>query len=436
MRSLALTLLTAGAALAACAQSAPSTTTDPLASDELGREVAYVVHDVGDGAPRRVVYLTDGEQWLAEGLAATLDSLLGGLSPEPAATRLVYVSAVDPASGANVRQTDFFANPAYYAFFRDRLLPAVEADLPADLSPADRSLVGISFGGLSAAFFSAQPDAPFGHYALLSPVTYPRPEVLEALAFARSGPSRVYLSTGTHDAEAYVDPLAAMYRGLGWPVVEVRTDGAHDYANWRGQLPRLAAWLDAAGSPPADALPDPTAMTFLSTVPAAEYDRNVAYYADQAYPGLTLDEMWASTTAAAEALFADLPEERLGYAYAPGKWTVAEVLQHVISYEYIMAESALVIAGAAPRPLRYQRYTQAGTAAPGRGKSKARLLADYRDARAYAEAAFASLSPAQLVAVGRHEGFRTSARVLAPCISGHQAHHFAVLRQRYLGGDG
>ena len=171
---------------------------------------------------------------------------------------------------------------------------------------------------------------------------------------------------------------------------------------------------------------------YLTAIPGAEYDRNILYYAGQAYHATTLDGTLEATSRAMESFLATVPPDSLDYAYGRGKWTVGQVLQHIISYEYIMAESALVIAGRAPDPLQHQRYTQSSTAAGAEHKSIAGFIEDFRAARTYSQAAFASLTEAELRRVGQHEGFRVSPRVLAACISGHQAHHFAVLRERYL----
>ena len=170
---------------------------------------------------------------------------------------------------------------------------------------------------------------------------------------------------------------------------------------------------------------------YLQSIPTAEYDRNILYYADQAPAGTTLDAVIDASEADLEAFFAALPADKLGYRYARGKWTVAQVLQHVITYEHIMRESLLDIAGSPVAEPEYAIYTQASTAAGAEAKSKEELLADFREARTATRAALATLAPEQRQRVGRHEGFRTSPRVLAVCILGHQAHHFGVLRERY-----
>ena len=85
---------------------------------------------------------------------------------------------------------------------------------------------------------------------------------------------------------------------------------------------------------------------YLQTVPRAEYDRDILLYADQAPAGASLPEIIDAAEADLLAFFEALPEAKLAYRYAAGKWTVAEVLQHVIAYEHIMRESLLDIAQA------------------------------------------------------------------------------------------
>src|SRR5580698_10886881 len=50
-------------------------------------------------------------------------------------------------------------------------------------------------------------------------------------------------------------------------------------------------------------------------------------------------------------LYRSLPEERLLYRYAPGKWTMKEVLGHLIDEERIYAYRALAIARGDTTPL-------------------------------------------------------------------------------------
>ena len=164
----------------------------------------------------------------------------------------------------------------------------------------------------------------------------------------------------------------------------------------------------------------------------AEYSYQILYYTNQAYPADTPAEMWQATTEALVEFIEAIPAEKMQYRYAPAKWTIGEVLQHLISYEHIMRERAEVIAGTARTPLQHDRYTQAGTAVGGTTKTKAQLLAEFQATRARTVATFENFSAEQGTTVGTLDGFRVSARFIGVCISGHQAHHFKVLRERYL----
>ncbi len=112
-------------------------------------------------------------------------------------------------------------------------------DMGKSFTPYERLLVGISFGGLNAAYFSAKSVNLFQNFALLSPVTYPRPAVLQDIVFSQNRDLRIFLSTGQNDAEKYVAPLKSMYSGKGYTIKLLHTDGGHDFENWNSQLKQL-----------------------------------------------------------------------------------------------------------------------------------------------------------------------------------------------------
>ena len=212
-----------------------------VASPSLGYDVAVVVLDLTpDGGRAPLVYLTDGFKWLDAGLADTLRRLTATGAVRPA--RYVFVSSRPPGGGADRREAEFLANPAYLQFFTETLLPAVEESVPHPVAAADRALVGLSFGGLNAAWFASR-GAPFAHYGLLSPITYPYPKLTQDIAFGPAEGQRFFVSTGRYDAERYVDPLLALYRAAGTEVRELRTAGGHDFVNWLGQVEALLDFL-------------------------------------------------------------------------------------------------------------------------------------------------------------------------------------------------
>lgn len=134
------------------------------------------------------------------------------------------------------------------------------------------------------------------------------------------------------------------------------------------------------------------------------------------------------------ALVRGLDESQGGHAYAPGKWTIRGVLQHVIDAERIFAYRALRIARGDQTPLEsFDENAYAQTAG-----ADARTLADLAEELEHVRRAnlslFTSLSDEALARRGTASGGVVSVRALAWIIAGHERHHVALLRERYLAG--
>ncbi|WP_339142227.1 DinB family protein [Croceitalea sp. MTPC5] len=177
---------------------------------------------------------------------------------------------------------------------------------------------------------------------------------------------------------------------------------------------------------------NPDSEMLINSIPRSEYNTNMAYYTAKALPGNSLEEMLSNTTTEMIAFIGAIPEDKIDYAYGPFKWTVGEVLQHIISYEEIMLEVALLNAGVISEKKHTVYYNQNTTIAGANGKSKSDLLAKFNSVRQKTENAFNSLTDEQQKRMGILDGNMTSVRVIAFCISGHQTHHFNVIRERYL----
>lgn len=162
-----------------------------------------------------------------------------------------------------------------------------------------------------------------------------------------------------------------------------------------------------------------------------ERDPQMMFYLEQAYGGKNVKEILTNTESEMLSFFETIPEEKMHYRYGSGKWTLAEVLQHIISYEKIMLESALKIASKkVDNPMGY--YNQSTTAAVDSKRTKAAMIARFKKVRARTINTIAQFSEQELEVMGIHEWFAASPRTLVLCISGHQAHHFDVIKNSYL----
>ncbi len=126
-----------------------------------------------------------------------------------------------------------------------------------------------------------------------------------------------------------------------------------------------------------------------------------------------------------------IPEHKMTYAYAREKWTVAEVLLHLIDAERVFQY----------RALRFSRNDK--TALPGFDqdsyveesgagqKTKEQLLEEFSAVRKASIALFASCTDALLLRWGIASGSKVSVRALGCIIGGHQRHHLKILKERY-----
>jgi uncharacterized damage-inducible protein DinB len=133
------------------------------------------------------------------------------------------------------------------------------------------------------------------------------------------------------------------------------------------------------------------------------------------------------------AFLGSLPEERIaGVRYAPDKWTIRDVVAHIVDDERIFAYRALSVARGETQAL--PGFDEKIYAANARGEMRAwgELLAEYRAVREATLALFWSLDAESWTRAGVVNGYRATARGLAFHIAGHEVHHMRLLRDRYV----
>ena len=127
-----------------------------------------------------------------------------------------------------------------------------------------------------------------------------------------------------------------------------------------------------------------------------------------------------------------IPEEKSLHRYAPGKWTIREVLNHINDTERAFAFRALWFARGFDTPL--PSYDQDISAAGARANdfSWASHIEDFRAVRAATLSFFRNLPADAWMRSGIASDNRFTVRALAYIAAGHVAHHAAIMRERYL----
>jgi uncharacterized damage-inducible protein DinB len=162
----------------------------------------------------------------------------------------------------------------------------------------------------------------------------------------------------------------------------------------------------------------------------SEYPPYFSRYIDRVPEG-DMVALLRANSASLDATLGAVDEARSGYRYAEGKWSIRQILGHLLDVERVFVYRALHIArgDAAPLP-GFEQDDYAAVAG-----SDARQLADLRDElRALRESTirfFSSLPDGAWTRMGVVSGNEMSVRAIAHIIVGHAQHHLQVLAERY-----
>ena len=134
------------------------------------------------------------------------------------------------------------------------------------------------------------------------------------------------------------------------------------------------------------------------------------------------------------SLLADVSGENSKYRYAPDKWSIRQVLNHVTDTERAFAFRALWFARGFDSPLPDYDQNVAAAGAEADRVSWDPLVEEFRRVRLASLSLFSNLPPAAWLRTGVASGNRFTVRAMAYITVGHVAHHIAILRSRYSQG--
>jgi CBS domain-containing protein len=166
---------------------------------------------------------------------------------------------------------------------------------------------------------------------------------------------------------------------------------------------------------------------------SSEYAPFFAHYIEK----VTGDDLYAALQAThrqTQELVGSLTDTQLAFRYAEGKWNVKEIIGHLIDAERIFAYRALRIARADSTDMAGFNENTYVAASNADERSIGELLSEFAVVRAASLALFRSFTPAMFERVGTVSGKAISVRALAYITAGHEIHHLAIIRERYLQG--
>ena len=128
----------------------------------------------------------------------------------------------------------------------------------------------------------------------------------------------------------------------------------------------------------------------------------------------------------------NIPDDKWQYAYAKGKWTIAEVLLHVIDAERVFQYRALRIARGDHTPLAgFDQDAYVPNSGAGK-RSRESIIEEYRAVRQATISLFSTFDAEALNQRGTASKSEVNVAALGFIICGHQKHHRNIIRERYL----
>ena len=153
---------------------------------------------------------------------------------------------------------------------------------------------------------------------------------------------------------------------------------------------------------------------------------------------VTEDDIMAAMRSQIDALDVLLDRvapERETYAYAEGKWTIRQIVGHLIDGERVFGYRVLCIARGETQNLPGFDENEYMLNAPYENVELEDLLSEFRLARLSNIAMLRTLDETAWTRMGMANGVPVSVRALAYIMVGHARHHMGVLRERYeVGG--
>lgn len=152
-------------------------------------------------------------------------------------------------------------------------------------------------------------------------------------------------------------------------------------------------------------------------------------------PEADLLEALHNSLAEMRTLAAAFGRDREDHRYAPGKWSVKEVFQHLVDAERNLSYKAFATSRNDQEVVLYHPKWEVYLAGAEVGRrSLADIVGELESVRAGTVTLFRHMSDVQGERMAQHANdyHRVSAATMGYCIAGHMRHHLGTLRERYL----
>jgi uncharacterized damage-inducible protein DinB len=155
-------------------------------------------------------------------------------------------------------------------------------------------------------------------------------------------------------------------------------------------------------------------------------------YIDSIDGSISILDQLKSSAKSTTQLYLSLSEAQLLYRYAPGKWSMKDILMHLIDVERVFCYRAMRFARKDRTPLPFFDENEFAKQANADKVNIKKLLKEYNACRNLTIAFFNNLTAAQLMHTGIASNYSMSVRACAWIILGHELHHKKIIGERYF----
>ena len=136
---------------------------------------------------------------------------------------------------------------------------------------------------------------------------------------------------------------------------------------------------------------------------------------------------------ATEIFFQSISEELSKRKYAEGKWTIKEVLQHIIDAERVFTYRALCFARKDQHTLPSFDENDYAVNSNANDRNWQELIAEFASVRKSTEYLYNSFSTEAMNSIGKASDYTIGVSALGFVIVGHVNHHIRIIQERYIG---
>ncbi|GGH10813.1 DinB family protein [Mucilaginibacter phyllosphaerae] len=162
-----------------------------------------------------------------------------------------------------------------------------------------------------------------------------------------------------------------------------------------------------------------------------EYAPYAAGYVNAVPAGANVLQVLADNQASTHALFYNMSNEQAMHAYAAGKWTLKEVLGHMIDTERVFSFRAFVFSREDISLPGFDQETYVNST-DFNSRTIQSLADEFKAVRAATLYLFNSLSEEQLMRSGVASGALVKVGALVYLTAGHEIYHLNIINDRYL----